>query len=194
MKNLVGYWVNLARAYEIALLGDFSIQIVFDPEYINGFIDYQQIKSFYNNVKFVKEGDLIVHIDKPLLNDKIQFETLDNIIKRVEAKKSNIVPSFFKDDSCDRLLKASTNRLDFSFDKVDKVIKIASIIAQLDNKKLIESKHISEAIFCSYCDYIVCNAEDNKINFGKGIEIALHKLDNIDIQNAIEYLTSRLKI
>jgi hypothetical protein len=36
MKNLVGIWVNLSRAYEIALLGNFKIQIVFNKEYKQG--------------------------------------------------------------------------------------------------------------------------------------------------------------
>jgi hypothetical protein len=67
MKNLVGIWVNLSRAYEIALLGNFKIQIVFNKEYKQGFEDYDNIKSFYNEVDFVKEGDLIIEIYKRIV-------------------------------------------------------------------------------------------------------------------------------
>ena len=54
MKNLVGLWANLSRAYEMALLGKFSIQIIFDKEYIQGFDDYESIKSFYKDVLFCR--------------------------------------------------------------------------------------------------------------------------------------------
>ena len=123
MKNLVGLWANLSRAYEIALLGDFKIQIVFDKEYKQGFEDYENIKSFYDEVDFVKEGDLIVEIYKPDYNQKTEvFETKEDIKSRVEKALKNKKPDLFKNGSCDALLKTATDRLGSDLCKKEKML------------------------------------------------------------------------
>lgn len=190
MKNLVGLWANLSRAYEIALLGNFKIQIVFDKEYKQGFEDYENIKSFYDEVDFVKEGDLIVKIYKPDYNQKTEiFETKEDIKSRVEKALKNKKPDLFRNDSCDALLKTATNRLGFTLQKREKVIEISKIIAQLDNSITIKPQHIAEAIQYKYYVYTQCNAETKSISFGDGIQIALYNLDYTDIENAINYLS-----
>lgn len=194
MKNLVGLWVNLSRAYEIALLGNFKIQIVFDKEYKQGFEDYENIKSFYDQVDFVKEGDLIVEIYKPDYNQKTEiFETKEDIKSRVEKALKNKKPDLFKNGSCDALLKTATDRLGFTLQKREKVIEISKIIAQLDNSITIEPQHIAEAIHYNCDDYTQCNAETKSISFGDGIQIALYNLDYTDIENAINYLSGLIK-
>lgn len=193
-KNLVGLWVNLSRAYEIALLGNYSIQVAFDKEYKQGFEDYEQIKLFYKGVDFVKDGDLIVEIYKPEYNDKINYETRSDIISRVNSVRQMPIPKHFSSGACDSLLKTATERLDFSLKTTEKVKKISSTIAQLAKSETIRPEHVAEAIQynTSYADDI-CNAESKSIFFGKGIEIALHELDHSDIQNAVEYLKSLYK-
>ena len=194
MKNLVGLWTNLSRAYEVAMLGNFSVQIVFDKEYTEGFDDYENIKSFYNGISFVKEGDLIVKITKPDYNQKTErFETLNDIHKRVEKATKNTKPTEFKNNSCDDLLKTATERLYFSLKKREMVIEISKVIAQLDGCKTIEPQHIAEAIQYNYYDDTQCNAEEKCINFGSGIKIALCELDFIDVENAISYLSGLVK-
>lgn len=194
MKNLVGLWVNLSRAYEIALLGNFKIQIVFDREYKQGFDDYENIKSFYNEVEFVKEGDLIVEIYKPDYSQKTErFETKKDIKSRVDKALKNKKPDLFKNDSCDALLKTATDRLGFTLEKREKVIEISKIIAQLDGSHTIEPQHIAEAIQYNCYDNTQCNAENKSINFGDGIQITLYDLDCTDIENAINYLSELVK-
>ena len=195
MKNLVGLWVNLSRAYEIALLGNFSLQIVFDKEYTQGFDDYESIKTFYNDIKFDKDGDLTVEIVKPDYNSKYieKAETLSDIRLRVATAKLNIKPCEFKNDGCLALLKTATDRLSFSLSKREKVIEISKVIAQLDGSKLIAAEHIAEAVQYNYGKDGKCDAENKKLNFGKGIEISLFDLDFIDIENAIEYLKNLIK-
>ncbi len=200
MENLVGLWPNLSRAYEIALLGKFSIKIVFDKEYIQGFDDYESIKSFYKDVLFCKDGDITVGIYKPdYSQNRIKYETLEDIFGRVNQAKNNSLPTDFINDSCNALLKTATERLGFSFSKREKVIEIAKIIAQLDNSKVIEAQHMAEAIQYNYVAIqyncvgdTVCIAEDKSISFGYGITIAKSEIDTQDIYNAINYLKSLL--
>lgn len=188
MKNLVGLWVNLSRAYEVALLGNLSIQVVFQKDYQNGFDDYKQIKSFYKGVNFVEDGDLIVEIHKPDYNDRINYETLQDIQKRVEAAKSRELPQEFSSTSCDELLKTGTNRLNYSYTRREKVIEVSKVIAKLEGKPKIEPQHLAEAIQYSFFDETCCNAENETINFGQGIQIALSEIDFEDIDKAISYL------
>lgn len=188
-KNLIGLWVNVSRAYEIALLGNFSIQIVFEKEYTEGFSDYEKIKSFYKGVDFVKNGDLIVEISKPDYSIKTErCETIDDIKARVRDAKAHVTPTEFANNSCDALLKNATNRLSFSLETREKTIEISQVIAQLDGAKKINAWHMVEAIQYKCYDHTLCNAEERTVNFGKGIKIALHELDVTDIENAIKYL------
>lgn len=197
--NIIGLWVNLSRVYEIAKLGGLSIKVVFDKEYINGFNDYELIKAFYKDVKFCSDGDIIFELTAPEISmyppRKNQFETLEDIEKRIEKAKANILPSEFLGDSCYSLLKTAVKKLDFSLSDTEKVKEMAGIIAQLDGTKKIQVEHITEAVqykaLLSYGNY--CNAENKSILFGTGIEIALTELDSTDVEKAIEYLQNLIK-
>ncbi|MEY3501745.1 MAG: Magnesium chelatase, subunit ChlI C-terminal [Bacteroidota bacterium] len=190
-KNLVGYWLNLARAYEIALLGNNTIQVVFNKDYKNGFHDYQLIKSFYKDVSFVAEnGDIVVGITEPTLFSNIKFETIDIIHNRVEKARVNSIPETFNiKDDVDRLIKVYIERIGTPINRIDNIIKIASTIAQLGKSATIKTEHVGEAIqYNTYYEDIIINAEKNSIVFGKSIEIALTTIEDVDIDNAIEYL------
>jgi hypothetical protein len=187
MKNLIDYWPNLARAYEVALLGNFTIQIVFKKDYIQGFDDYECIKQFYKNIKFVKKGDLVVEIYKPDYRIEIESETLQDIHNRVKKAKNNSKPSLKLQNESIQLLNTATDKLSYSLSVRQKVIEIAQVIAQLENSQ-IKPYHIAEAIQYQMNDSEVCNAEEKTINFGKGIKISLLELENTNIENAIAYL------
>jgi|GEM_PF-5186194 len=192
MKNLVGLWVKLSRAYEIALLGKFSIRITFDPEYKEGFDDYKSIKEFYKDVNFNRNGDLIVEIHKPDYSGRGGGESLKHIIARVHTAEKNARPIIFNNDSCDLLLKNATSKLNFSLSEEGKVIEIASVIAQLDKSASIRVEHLAEAIqYKVYNDEACINPDIDTISFGDGIEISLFELYGLDIDNAIKYLNSR---
>jgi hypothetical protein len=197
--NIIGLWVNLSRVYEIAKLGGLSIKVVFDKEYINGFNDYELIKAFYKDVKFCSDGDIIFELTPPEINTypsrKNQFETLQDIEKRIEKAKANVLPTEFNSDSCHILLKTAVNRLNFSLSDTEKVKEIAGIIAQMDGTDKIQVEHIAEAVqykaISSWGNY--CNAENKSILFGTGIEISLTELDSTDVEKAIEYLQNLIK-
>ena len=64
-NSTITNWPNLERACDIAALGGYTVQVISPPDYIQGFKDYVLIKEFYNNIKFVEDGDLIVSINPP---------------------------------------------------------------------------------------------------------------------------------
>lgn len=197
--NIIGLWTNLSRVYEIAKLGGLSIRVVFDKDYINGFKDYELIKAFYKDVNFSIDGDIVFELTAPEISSypsrKNQFETLEDIEKRIEKAKNNILPSEFSGDSCHTLLKTAINRMNFSLSDTEKVKEIAGIIAKLDGTVRIQVEHIAEAVQyrCLLGEGNYCNAENKSILFGSGIEIALTELDPTDIEKAIEYLQSLIK-
>lgn len=193
MKTPIELWLNVSRAYEIALLGNFTMQIVFDKDYKQGFDDYETVKSFYNDVKFVKDGDLISELYKPDYRGKA-FKTKADIHETVNVARKNPVPTKFKNSSCDTYLNVATDRLGLSLNQYNKIVEISKIIAQLEGDNLIAVEHVAEAIqlVCRW-DENMCNAESKSIKFGSGIEIALHELNSTDVENAIEYLTKLIK-
>lgn len=192
-NNLVGLWPNLSRAYEIALAGKFTIQCVFEKEYTAGFEDYKKIKSFFDGVDFVSDGNLIVELYKPSVNKPHhEFETLKDIIARVYDVKDNVTPFVFDNEhAANALLKTAVERLSLSISKRNNILKVAGVIARLDKCDKIRTEHLAEAINYNhvYLDQ-VCNAESEYIEFGPGIKISLHSLHAYDINAAIEYLKS----
>ncbi len=191
MKNLTGLWCNVARAYEIALLGNYSIQVVFDKTYKEGFEDYQTIKEFFNEVPF-NIGGLQVEITKPDYQQKTQWEEKTDILARVYAAKMRELPTAFKSSGCDHLLKVAAERLNLSFAKVENIKSVAAVIAQLAGSKEIAVEHIAEAIHYHSYNGECVTAESKSFKFGD-IIIPLTEQSELDIHAAIEHLQELLK-
>jgi len=195
MTNLVPLWPNLSRAYEIALLGNFSITIFYYKDYIASASDYNDIKSFFNDVRFEKEGDLIIDIEQPdpkIVVSKRKYETLEEIRARVEKAKNNFLPTEYN-SATEQLLMTAIQKMKLSVNKKDKTENLAAIIAKLDGSKTILIEHMAEAINYSYSGKgvfgeKVVNAEANTIHFGSGISISLHDHYHVDVENAIKFL------
>lgn len=196
VKNLIGLFVNIARAYEVAKLGNFSIRIVFDKEYLQGVKDYKEVVNFFSDVKFAADGDIIVQMYKPDYSTKVKaYETLEDINKRIlKAQEREFTPYEFKNEDCEKLLKTATNRLDFNLTDIEKIRKIAGIIAKLAGVNYVEAQHIAEAIqyraFLPEDGYI--DPLQSTLNFGDGITISLTDKAQSDIEQAIKYLQSLL--
>lgn len=197
--ELINMWSNLTRVYEIGLLGDFSIRVMFYSDYIEGFKDYETIKENFKGVEFSSDGDLIVEIVKPKdYKPNAMNETLSDILDRVEVAKNNEKPTRFTCTSCDALLNSITDRLNLSYMDREKVIDIAKVIAQLDGSKEIEPVHVAEGGLYVHTNYPhsseaeLINAEGNCISFGHGISISRTTLYRDDITKAIEHLKSLL--
>jgi NAD-specific glutamate dehydrogenase len=189
-KNLNGFYPNLSRAYEIALTGGYSIQVIFDKEYLTGFDDYALIKAYYKDIEFSANGQIIVEIFKPDYNQKIDnYETISDIKKRSDAAKGRQCKLTFASNSCEYLLKMATDRLNISLSERELIIEMAGTIAKLDGKDTIHVEHLAESIqYRAINGHNGCNAENKTINFGCGISISLHSLETQHINEAIEYL------
>jgi len=159
-KNYVGHWVNLSRAYEIACLGDFSIKLEYNIlNYPKAKEDFNIIKKFFSRVKFSEDGFLSIEIWKPDYTNKTSFETLKDIKHRVKQAKNNMVPTEYdKPASCESLFKTAIDRMELSLGQQNKVIKTASVIAQLANSDKIRIEHLAEAI-----QYSRGNYDDNEM-------------------------------
>lgn len=190
MKNLIGLWVNVSRAYEIALLGNYSIEVVFDKSYKEGFEDYQAIKEFFNEVPF-KIGGLQVEITKPDYQQNSQCEDKSDILDRVNAAKKRELPTAFKSSGCEHLLKVASERLSLSLPKIESIKSVAAVIAQLSGSKEIAVEHIAEAIHYHSYNGEGILAEANQMRFG-GITIPLTEQSEADVKLAVEYLQTLL--
>lgn len=207
--NLNGLFPSLSRAYEIALLGNFSISIMYQlhGEYPQVHEDYQAIKDFFD-VPFVENGDITLEISKPKSRlasaSQSFFETKDDIKARVNKAMQNPLPTEFNyinRDASEQLLKVATERLSLSVLQVEKTKEIAAVIARLEGSSTIESFHIAEAIHYQHCynyyDHLVC-AENAIVHFGDFIRINSAGLTSMygdpgDINDAIKFLKKLLK-
>ena len=189
--NLFPLWVGLSRAYEIALLGGFSIRVMIDEDYTEGFDDFQKIKEFFKGVEFSADGDIVIQIEKPkTYNSKIIGETMADVLGRVEVAKGNKTPNRFESTTCDVLLNNATDKLNLSYNDRDMIIEFAKTIAQLEGSENIKAVHIAEGIQYIHFDGSLINVEGNYLTFGYGIRIARTRLRRGDITNAIKHLES----
>ncbi len=91
-----------------------------------------------------------IHVEVPKLNldhlsDRRRGESSEEIKARVEKARMN--PEAEKlDKEADELLKLAILELGISAKSYDKIISVAATIAQMDDKRIIEAHHISEAI------------------------------------------------
>lgn len=194
-KNLVRLWFNLSRAYEVALLGGFSIQVMFNLEdYPTAPEDFDMIKNFYSKVDFVADGDLVVEIAPPPYIDNHTYETIDTIHERVENAKSFLRPTHLN-SGANNMLKCGYERFNLSVRELERRKRIAAVMAQLDKSNIIKAEHIAESLQCVPVlrEKGLCNIMSNTINFEGLIEISRGYILKETIEEAIEYLKNKMK-
>lgn len=163
--NVNGIYSNLSRAYEIALLGNFAIKLS-TVENADGFEvsenDMKFITTFFPNVKFYYPSDndipfintvLFVELNKPhfemftsIFRSGRKFETLQDIVSRVESAKNNNIPEFKLNEAGWTLFKTAYERLNFSLITCEYIVKTSQVIAWLHKSKDIKLEHLAEAI------------------------------------------------
>jgi hypothetical protein len=175
--NPIGVWPNLSRACEIAKLGNFGITITYQQhgDYPQVSDDYETIKKFYSDVKFVPDGEIWIEIDRPKDYTRGNIsESIFDIHARVEKAKKNLKPVRYEGEACMELLKNATDRLHFSAKDVDIINEVAEVIAQLDNTDTVHAHHVAEAIQYrikyGFEDKLMI-ADNSVLYFGKYIQI-----------------------
>lgn len=187
-SNIFNLWPNIARAYEVALVNNFSITIDFptdiDLDYTYDFAKkhYEIIKKYLSDVNFSADGDIWVSITVPQNTgkskaNKLNFKTLRKDIEdRVaKAKKVRTFSTNLNEPSL-QIIKNACDKLYFSIKDIKEIIKISTSIAKLDNSNKIDTHHIAEAIHYRM---------DTKSNL-KTFEKIIHKsIDETDDYNLI---------
>jgi hypothetical protein len=193
MENLMGKWVGFERAYQIALVGNFSIRVIYNNKYKNGIEEYQLVKEFFKDAKYSSDGELTVELYEPSSYTPGGISYKD-LVDEVSKFKGKAHPTVFRNSSCDVLLKNAKDRLELSLNAEQMVRKVAGVIALIDGSKDIAPEHVAEAIQYRH-EYLFegyYTAEDGDKWFGKGIRISPAELYSSDIEEAIEYLKSKL--
>jgi hypothetical protein len=154
MKNLIGIWPNLSRAYEIASVGKLSIELYFDKEYFSPRLDAELIRDFYKGVSFHRKGEIQVSLHHPYFSDIVNnshSETMKDILERIDKAKQNKKPDLTLDSISTAILKTAYDRLKFSVTDVQIIIDLAAVIAQMEGVDKIRAEHIAEAIQYRTC-------------------------------------------
>lgn len=136
---------HLTRAYEIALLGYYSLRPVADLEmYPNVLEDLPLLQSIYTDVWFKPDGDLFVELYPPDCDMvKIDYD-------KIKTAHSNIKPPREIKGASEILLRTAQERLKLSLHRTELILDIAATIAQLERSKEIKIEHLAEAIQYSY--------------------------------------------
>jgi predicted ATPase with chaperone activity len=96
------------------------------------------------------EDEIEIHLEVPKLKlehipEKRRGERSKAIRERIIKSQCNFRPTEL-DKEAEDLLKLAILELGISARAYDKILRVASTIAQMDNRKIIEAHHISEAI------------------------------------------------
>ena len=187
-RNLIPLWYNFARVYEIAKLGNYSVRVIFENEYIEGFDDYKAIKKFYSGIQFSSTGQMVVEISKPDYDSTIRGETLSDIHTRISEAKKFAIPEYVKTGAIASLVKTATERLNLSMENIENAEAIAVTIARLALSNEVRIEHIAEAIQYRAVDETCIDAEGKAMQFGKNITIGRGLKNPTEIEEAISFL------
>lgn len=141
-------WENLQRAYEIAVLGNFKIVPISTEPLFDDFKNFvlTQFKAEY----FDKKGDIYLELPKgePTGYDIPVIEFDGNSEKLTQIRNGNLgeKPTEFDGTSHEVLVKTATRRMELTATQVEKIYKIAAVIAQMDGSDKIKIGHVAEAI------------------------------------------------
>ena len=109
-----------------------------------------QIQNYLGKLPSIVLDRIDIHIEVPYLNlahlsEKRCGESSDTIVGRIVAARLNFKPEDC-DKEADELLKLAILELGISARAFDKIMAVSKTIARMDNKKVVESHHVSEAI------------------------------------------------
>ena len=157
-------WENLQRAYEIAVLGNFKIVPISSEPLFDDFKNFvlTQFKAEY----FHKKGDIYLELPKgePTGYDIPVIEFDGNSEKLTQIRNGNFAekPTEFDGTSYEVLVKTATRRMGLTATQVEKIYKIAAVIAQMDGSDKIKIEHVAEAIMYQVNDntFYYCLVDD----------------------------------
>lgn len=156
--NVCGVFCNLARAYEIALLGNFKIRLIKSnniDDNVPTNVDLELISNFFSGVEYTNDlndlDSIILHVEinMPHINEIFsprKSENFNDIDHRVSIGLSNQLPVFVLSESGKALLGAAYNRVKLNLNELDSIVEVSRVIARLHGSKEIKLEYLAEAI------------------------------------------------
>lgn len=142
--NFLALWPNFGRALEIALLGNFKIKLTGDYEGCQRDIDYvkQGNPDIFSDTNYTITLELC---EPDCFVDYRNYETMSEIIERVNKAKERKLPDYKLTAASMELLKTAKGRLNLSILDLIEIENITCTIAQLENDS-VQIQHLAEAI------------------------------------------------
>lgn len=150
--NVNALCARLSRAIEIAKVGNFKLCVIFDRSYENAYDDYKLIKNYYTpffgNFVTVREADMVVEVrlDYRYATNGCTYETLADIQKRVGESCLNKLPKTVLNKESEKLVETAIEKAKISILQVEKVKRIASVIAKMEGSDVVCTTHVAETL------------------------------------------------
>lgn len=155
--NLVAIAVNIARIYEIAKVGGFTVELLpasnVDDRPISS-QDFRLINDFFSFGDPGENPDIIAELafDHSDIMRTISVignrcETIDQINERIDKHRlSDLQVDRTISGASEALLKKAVDKLNLGICETFKIIDIAEVIAKMEDSAKIKPEHIAEAI------------------------------------------------
>lgn len=137
-------WINLERAYQIALLGGFKICPVSAEPIHEDFNRAVKSCNLLNIFTPEFSGSLVVELVRPEIGALFPEITV-NWQYAIDAQ-ANALPTEHHNNTHETLMKAAQDKGGLSLCDIQDAYKIAATIAQLDNSPVIRLEHVAEAV------------------------------------------------
>lgn len=152
--NLIDVAQNIARVYEIAQLGGFSVKLIAGENCPH--IDQRDLKLFNDFFSFdadTEYPDMVIelcygpqHVLQLLFGRSIS-ETLDEVQQRIaQCEFDELEVDRQIDETSKKLLKTAIEQLNLGIADSIQVLDIAAVIAKMAKSKKIKVEHVAEAI------------------------------------------------
>lgn len=142
--NSLALWPSLGRVIEIALTGNFKIKLTGDYECWQRDADY--VKQVNPDMFSETNHKMTYELYEPdCFANHGKYETMDDIMKRVNEAKKRKVPDYKLTVASMDLLKTAKVRLNLSILDLIEIENITCTIAQLENDS-VQIQHLAEAI------------------------------------------------
>lgn len=176
-------WINLERAYQIALLGGFKICPVSAEPIHDDFNRAVESCNLLNIFTPESSGSLIVELVRPQIEPLGAFPKITVNWRYAIDAQANALPTEHHNNTHEILMKTAQSRAGLSFSDIQDAYKFAATIAQLDNSPTIKIEHVAEAIHYKVVDvsdisYYVLSEPDHVFINGAKIPLSCLSPEN----------------
>lgn len=164
MKNTIAIddvFVNFSRAYQIARVGNFTMQCFCAPEYKGGAALFNLLKSKLPGAAYVSHGaDLNIELMEPY-ERFTDISVNPYIFEKINLALGRELPTVYASHSSNEALLRTAVKFGLNPELRSKINRISEVIAQLDGNATISAVDFAEAIqWVSFNGYGCIPADD----------------------------------